>query len=162
MLYVLRRHGPWLSAVVLGLCLIAGGLFFIVKAQATKADITAELKLEQITTSADASIPGVLVQDAKTARAQAEAIKGHTLGTWGPYTQLARDDPRRAQYIDGVALRSALNLAVASYGVADLATGAGVVTLVAGLANVLLAAPGLNYIAGAGVKRPAAAGPPKK
>ena len=161
MQYLLRRHGPWVSSVVLGLCLIAGGLFFIVKAQDTRAEITRELKAEQIITSKDASIPGVLVQDAATARSQADAIKGHTLGTWGPYTELPRDDPRRAQFIDGVALRSALNMAAVSYGVADLAMGAGVIILIAGAATVLLATPGLNYIAAAVVKRREDEGPPQ-
>ena len=45
-----------------------------------------ELRAEQITISEGASIPGVLVQDAKTARSQADLIKEHTLGTWGPFT----------------------------------------------------------------------------
>jgi hypothetical protein len=116
-------------------------------------EIRDELRAEQITTSQDARIPGVLVDDAETARAQADVIKQHTLGTWGPYSQLPREDPRRAQFIDGVALRTALNMAVMGFGVTDLIIGAGVLVLAAGAATVLLATPGLYFLAGIVVSR---------
>ena len=79
-----------------------------------------ELRAENIITSKEASIPGVLVEDSATARAQAEVIKQHTLGTWGPYSELPREDPRRAQFIDGVTLRTSLNMAVMGFGITDL------------------------------------------
>lgn len=88
------------------------------------------------------------MDDEETARAQADAIKQHTLGTWGPYSELPGDDPRRAQFIDGVALRTALNMAVMGFGVTQLVIGAGVLVLVAGLATVSLATPGLYFLAG--------------
>jgi hypothetical protein len=111
-------------------------------------EIRDELRDEQIKTSQDASIPGVLVEDAETARAQANVIKEHTLGTWGPYSQLPREDPRRAQFVDGVALRTALNMAVMGFGVTQLVIGAGALVLVAGLATLILATPALYYLAG--------------
>jgi hypothetical protein len=90
----------------LGLLLVAGGAYMVISGLDVRAEIRDELRAEQITTSQDARLPGVLVADAETARAQADVIKEHTLGTWGPYSQLPRDDPRRAQFIDGVALRT--------------------------------------------------------
>ena len=127
---------------------MALGAYFLARGYSARADIRQELRDEQITTSQDASMPGVLVQDAETARAQADAIKKHTLGTWGPYTALARDDPRRAQYIDGVALRTALDLSVAGFGVADFAVAAGIIIVIAGAATSFLAAPALYLLAG--------------
>ncbi|MBI2872450.1 MAG: hypothetical protein HYY00_04580 [Chloroflexi bacterium] len=139
---------------MIGLILVAAGLFFLVKGLDTRAEIREGLIAEQIITSRDASIPGVLVEDAATARAQSEAIKGHTYGRWGPYSKLDRDDPNRAVYLDGVTLRTALNLAIAGFGVADMAIGAGVLILMAGVATLLLAAPALYFLAGAVVRRP--------
>jgi hypothetical protein len=137
----------------LGLLLVAGGAYMVISGLDVRAEIRDELRAEQITTSQDARLPGVLVADAETARAQADVIKEHTLGTWGPYSQLPRDDPRRAQFIDGVALRTALNMAVMGFGVTDLVIGAGVLVLVAGLATLTLATPGLYFLAGIVVPR---------
>ena len=152
-MFFFRRHAPWLSSAILGLLLVIGGGYMIVEGLAVRDEITDELKAERITTSKDASIPGVLVDDAETARAQADVIKAHTLGTWGPYSELPREDPRRAQFIDGVTLRSALNMAVMGFGVTQLVIGAGVLVLVAGAATLLLATPGLYFLAGMVVKR---------
>jgi hypothetical protein len=147
-MYFLRRHAPWVSSLILGLLLVVGGGYMVVQGLAVRNEIRDELRAEQITTSQDASIPGVLVDDAETARAQADVIKEHTLGTWGPYSQLPREDPRRAQFIDGVTLRTALNMAVMGFGVTQLVIGAGVLVLVAGMATLLLATPGLYFLAG--------------
>jgi hypothetical protein len=147
-MYFFRRHAPWISSAILGLLLLIGGAYMAVQGLSVRNEIRDELKAEQITTSQDASIPGVLVDDAETARAQADVIKEHTLGTWGPYSQLPRDDPRRAQFIDGVTLRTALNMAVMGFGVTDLVIGAGLLVLVAGAATLFLATPGLYFLAG--------------
>lgn len=145
-MYFFRRHAPWVASLVLGLALLIGGAYMIVRGLEVRDRIRDELRAEQVMTSQDASIPGVLVDDAETAQAQADAIKEHTLGTWGPYSELPRDDPRRAQFIDGVALRTALNMAVMGFGVTDLAIGAGVLVLVAGAATLVLATPGLYFL----------------
>ena len=107
-----------------------------------------ELVAEQITTSKDASIPGVLVNSADTAAAQEKAITTHTLGKWGPYSKLAQTDPNRATYLDGVTLRSALNLAVMGFKVSDLVIGIGAFIIVMGATNLLLLAP-VVYLVGA-------------
>jgi hypothetical protein len=152
-LYFLRRHFPWIAALILGFSLVAGGLYMLVQGISVRDELRDQLRDEQITTSQDASIPGVLVDDEETARAQADVIKEHTLGTWGPYSQLPRDDPRRAQFVDGVALRTALNMAVMGFGVTDLVIGAGVIVFIAGAATVVLATPGLYFLAGMVVQK---------
>ena len=157
-MYFFKRHAPWISSAILGLLLVIGGGYMVVEGLAVRDEITDELKAEQITTSKDARIPGVLVDDAETARAQADVIKEHTLGTWGPYSELPREDPRRAQFIDGVTLRTSLNMAVMGFGVTQLVIGAGVLVLVAGAATLLLATPGLYFLAGMVVQRDQASG----
>lgn len=153
MSYFLRRHLPWIAASVMGLLLVAVGAYSIIQGLDVRNQIRNELRDEQIITSQDASIPGVLVEDAETAKAQADVIKQHTLGTWGPYSQLPRDDPRRAQFVDGVALRTALNMAVMGFGITDLIIGMGVIVLLAGLATLGLATPALYLLAGMVVTR---------
>jgi hypothetical protein len=125
----------------------------VVRGIDVRNELRDELRDEQIVTSDDASLPGVVVDDAESARAQADVIKEHTLGRWGPYSELPREDPRRAQFIDGVTLRTALNLAVMGFGITDLVIGAGLIVLVAGLATVVLATPGLYFLAGMVVPR---------
>jgi hypothetical protein len=147
-MYFARRHLPWLSSLAIGLVLLAGGGFMVLSGIETRDSIREELLAEQIKTSGDAPRPGVLVEDAETAQMQADVIKEHTLGTWGPYSQLPREDPRRAQFIDGVALRTALNMAVMGFGITDLLIGAGLLIVLAGAATILLATPGLYWLAG--------------
>ena len=141
-MYFLRRHAPWISSAILGLLLVAGGGYMVVEGRSVRDEIRDGLRDEQITTGQNARIPGALVEDEETARAQADLIKEHTLGTWCPYSELPRDDPRRAQFIDGVALRSALNMAVMGFGVTQLVIGAGVLVFVAGAATLFLATQG--------------------
>ncbi len=153
MVYVFRRHMPWITTLFVGLTLVAAGLFFVIEGLNTRDEVKQQLVDEQITTTDDSAIPGVPVNSAATAKAQADAIKSHTLGRWGPYSQLDREDPRRASTIDGVALRTALNLAVVGFGVTDLVIGAGIIILIAGVASVALGTPTVYYMAGLVVPR---------
>jgi hypothetical protein len=57
---------------LLGLALLAAGIFGLVAGLNTRAEVRDQLVDEQIVTGLGADIPGVLVTDAKTARSQAE------------------------------------------------------------------------------------------
>lgn len=131
-MYLMRRHLPWLASLAVGLVLLGGGAYMVFAGLRTRDELRQELRAEQVMTSDDTARPGVLIEDAETARMQADAIKQHTLGTWGPYSELPRDDPRRAQFIDGVTLRTALNMAVMGFGVTQLVIGGGLIILLAG------------------------------
>jgi hypothetical protein len=120
-------------AVLLGVGMVVIGSLFMAMGFDAKRDINNALLKERVITSQDATIPGVLVQDAETARAQQDAIETHTFGRFGPYSGMERDDPNREVYLNGLTLRNALNLAIVGYGVADLAIGVGAVTIVLGL-----------------------------
>ena len=128
-------------AVALGLGMMVLGGIFVAMGLDAKAEVREALIKEQVITSKDAPIPGVLVEDAKTARAQQDAIESHTFGRWGPYASLDREDPRRETYVTGLTIRNSLNLAVVGFGVADLAMALGAVTIVLGLIIAGLAVP---------------------
>ena len=153
-MYFAKRHLPWLSSLAIGLLLLGAGIYMVVQGIDTRDQIRDELRAEQVKTSNDTERPGVLIEDAETARMEADIIKEHTLGTWGPYSQLAREDPRRAQFIDGVALRSALNMAVMGFGITDLLVGVGLIIILAAVATLVLATPGIYLLAGVIVPRP--------
>lgn len=153
MVFFFKRHMPWVSSVAIGALLVSVGIIFMAMGKSTRDEITRQLRDEQVMTTADSSIPGVLVENKETAKAQAEAIKKHTLGTWGPYSELPRDDPRRAQFIDGVALRTALNMSVMGYEVTNLVIVGGTIIMIAGLATILLASPALYFLGGMVAKK---------
>ena len=128
-------------AIVLGIGMVVLGSIFIVMGLDARGDIREALVKENVITSKDAPIPGVLVRDADTAKAQAVAIESHTFGRFGPYSSMERDDPNREAYLKGLTLRNSLNLAVVGFGLTDLAVGLGAVTIVLGLIIAGLAIP---------------------
>jgi hypothetical protein len=132
-------------AILLGIGMIALGSIFVALGYDAKNDIKAALRKEQVITAPDSVIPGVLVEDADTAKAQADAIEAHTFGRFGPYSQLPREDPNRETYLNGLILRNALNLAVVGFGVGDLAIGVGFITIVLGAIIAALAAPVMSH-----------------
>ena len=128
-------------AIVLGIGMVVLGSIFIVMGLDARGDIREALVKENVITSKDAPIPGVLVRDADTAKAQAVAIESHTFGRFGPYSSMERDDPNREAYLKGLTLRNSLNVAVVGFGLTDLAVGLGAVTIVLGVIIAGLAIP---------------------
>ena len=117
---------------VLGLAVIALGVFFVTEGFAAKSEIQTAMAEEQVTVTIDeVKLP---VTDQETAIAMAEVIKGHTLGTYGPWQGMERDDPQRASMLDGLTLRNSLTLGRMALDVSDLVTGLGAVLAVIGVA----------------------------
>ncbi len=138
------RRVSWIGvavAMVLGVGMIVIGSIFIFMGVDAKGEIQEALRKEKVITSKDATLPGVLVEDVATARAQQDVIEDHTFGRFGPYSGMERDDPNRDVYIKGLTLRNALNLAIVGFSLGDLAIGLGAVTIVLGLITTGLAIP---------------------
>ena len=138
------RRVSWIGvaiAMVLGVGMIVIGSIFIFMGADAKGDIQEALRKEKVITSKDTGLPGVLVEDVATARAQQDVIEAHTFGRFGPYAGMERDDPNRDVYLKGLTLRNALNLAIVGFSVGDLAIGLGAVTIVLGLITTGLAIP---------------------
>ena len=133
--------GAVIVAVLLGIGMVVLESIFVYMGFDAKGDIKEALRQEKVITSKDATIPGVLVEDAATARAQQDAIEAHTFGRFGPYSGMERDDPNRDVYLKGLTLRNALNLAAVGFGVGDMAIGLGAVTVVLCLIIGALAVP---------------------
>ncbi len=142
------RKNLWIAAIALGLTFLAIGVFFVVMGLEAKATIRTALAEENVTTSKDAvefGVPaGLLVEDARTAEAQANVIKKHSFDRWGRYSEMDRDDPNRDSYLKGLTLRNALNLSVLAFGVANLAMGVGAVVIVMGMVFIGVGALALH------------------
>lgn len=148
------KRNLWIAVAALGLAFVVAGLFMVSEGMEAKDLVRDRLIAEEITTSSSATIPDARVDSVATAESQEALITDHTLGSLGPYSGLERGSPERASYIDGVALRTALNMAIMGFRVSDLVIGIGAFVVTVGLANVLLLAP-IAYLAGrAGAAEP--------
>ena len=127
-------HSWWTLPALVGFILVPLGLYFVLKGVQAKAMITAALRDENVTTGEGSTAPPVPVTDAKTAEVVADLIKKNSLQHYGRFTDMARDDPNRDDYLRGLTLRNSLHLAVLGFGVADLAIATGAVTLSLGVA----------------------------
>ena len=151
------RRNLWISAILVGVALLVLGSVFIGQGIGARETIRSAMAEEEVTTSADASIPSAPVLDAQTAAAEEEILKEHTLGTYGPYTSMARDDPNRETYLKGLTLRNSLNLSILGFGVADMAIGTGAIVLLIGFTSMGLLAPALYAVRGTAAERAVAA-----
>lgn len=122
-------------ATVLSLVLVGTGAVLIWQGLDAKGQVREALVAEQIVTPDDAAIPGVPVDSAATAKAQADIIQAHVLETTGGETwaTLDRDDPLRETYLSAVTLRTSLMSAYMAFKLADLVTGLGALFLALGL-----------------------------
>ena len=70
-------------AVTLGIGMVVLGSIFVFMGLDARSEIRDALVKEQVITSEDAPISGVLVEDAATAKAQQDAIESYTFGRRG-------------------------------------------------------------------------------
>ena len=131
----MKKSLPSIVAMLLSLVLIGTGIVLVAQGFSAKSQVTDELAAEHITTPDDASIPGVPVNSAATAKAQADIIQHHVLGTTEgkTYAELDREDPARATYLSAVTLRTSLMSAYMAFKLADLVTGLGALFFALGL-----------------------------
>lgn len=154
------KKNIWMAAIVAGLIFAIAGAVMVWQGADAKAQVKDGLVAENVTVSSDASLfgqkGGELVDSASTAKLQADIIHYHSLtgdksvvngkivgGT--PYSGMSRDDPARATYLDGVALRSSLMLAYMGFKVGDLVMGLGAAFILVGVSTAGLLAPALYW-----------------
>ena len=157
----MRKLFP-IMLMVLGLAFVGGGGYALTRGFDAKDQVRDELVAQAITTPDDASIPGVLVDDAASAESMAQIIGHHAEESTGglTYAELGRfmsadGDPAgtsdeslallddsgrpvpnaaRNTAFQASALRTSLYTSVMAFNVADLVVGIGVMILVLGFA----------------------------
>lgn len=143
------RHWFWIAPIVLGIGFIGAGIFMVVEGRDAKDEVRDAIVREKITTSGDATIPNEPVDDAATAKAQADVIERHYLEITGgrTYAELDRDDPNRDTALQAANLRTSLNLAVMGFKVSDLVIGMGFFLVAVGVTFVIFLAPAVYWAA---------------
>jgi hypothetical protein len=149
-----------IALMIMGLVFAGAGIYTVSRGYDARDTVRTELIAQRITTPDDASIPGVQVKDARTAKSMAEIIDHHALASTGGKTYsemgrfLAKDgtdtsdekeavigadgkpvaNPLRNTAFQAASLRTSLYTSVMAFNVADLVVGLGFMILVLGLA----------------------------
>lgn len=118
-------------SLLAGIILILAGIVFIILGITTRMEVIAGLVDEDLTTTIDDKEVPVL--DEASLMNQADLIKEHTWGRYGPYSGMERDDPNRDSYIKGLTLRNALIIARMALQIALLVIGLGCLFLLTGV-----------------------------
>jgi hypothetical protein len=122
---------------VVGILGIVAGAVMIVLGLVVWITVSSQLQAEKITIPDDAmAFQGWTVSGPFTAYVQADIIQHHALEASGgsTYAELAKDDPTRAIVMNASFLRASLFTSVVSFGVAALAMGLGVLSILFGWA----------------------------
>ena len=149
-----------IGLMIIGLAFLVGGAYTTYRGFDAKDQVQQELLAQNITTTPDASIPNVKVQDAATAQSMADIIEHHMLEATGGETYaemdrfLAQDggttsdetlaltdeggnpvaNPLRNVAFQASALRTSLYTSVMAFNVGDLVIGLGLMIAVLGIA----------------------------
>lgn len=118
-----------MSAIVFGLVLIGGGV-------GTWILVSNTLDAQNITVAEDADCAkNAEVRGPYSAYCQAKIIEKHTLDSTGnrTYAELGRDDPLRQVAMNSSFLQASLFTSILAFGVAGLATLAGILFILIGL-----------------------------
>jgi hypothetical protein len=130
----------WVGAIAFGLVLSGAGVFMMNEGRLAHDEVRDTLAEERIITAEDAEIPLAPVDSAAEAKAQADIIREHALRTTGgkTYSELDRDDPNRATYLNSVTLRTALMESYLAFKISDLVVGMGAIVVLLGLSHVAM------------------------
>jgi hypothetical protein len=130
----------WVGAVVFGISLVGAGGLMVREARLAHDEVRGALAAEKIVTAEDSEIPLAEVDSAAEARAQADVIQMHVLRTTGgkTYSELERNDPNRAIYLQAITLRTALMESYLAFKVAELVQGVGIIVALLGASHVVL------------------------
>jgi len=147
--------------VLMGVVFMGAGVYTVHRGFDAKHEVKQELVAQSITTPADASIPNVAVNDARTAESMARIINHHSLQSTGGKTYselgkyLAADgksdtndakaalkgadgspvaNPARNTAFQASSLQTSLWSSVMAFNLSDLVVGIGAMILVLGLA----------------------------
>jgi hypothetical protein len=125
--------GRKLAMIVIAVGLVAvviGGLFIGLGFQKSQL-ITDKMAEQAITyTGAGGDIQGI-IDTPQEAEVMANVMSEHLKGI-GNYSELPRDDPKRAQILQGMTIENSLQLAVMGSGLTDVVKGSGAFMILVG------------------------------
>lgn len=127
---------------LLGAAFVIGGLTMAFLGYQARQEVVQSLEQEHLTSSdpvvlltyegarapEGVEVPEVVIDTAGEARAMAMVIREHTMSMTGgkTYSEMGREDPNRATYLNSLVLQGSLNQAYASLQISLLVIGVGV------------------------------------
>ena len=129
------RIPRYLAVIVLllGVVTLALGITFIVQGASVRAMIMERVVAERATSEADGVVG--IIDTPEEVKATEVYLRGHRTDI-GYYTELDRDDPKRATILKAMTMENSMNLATLSYGVSTVVTVTGVFMIIVGIALV--------------------------
>ena len=126
-----------LALILVGIISLTFGGVFIFQGFDKANLITEAMRIEKASYgSADGEIEGI-IDTSYEAQVMAGVLRDHRMENNGIYTELERTDPGRASIITAMTMENALNMAVLSYGVTDMAKANGGFMAVIGITLIL-------------------------
>lgn len=117
--------------IVLGIIGVAMGGFFVTLGFQKANMITDKMVEQNITyTGAGGEITGA-IDTPQEAQVMADVLAEHSAAL-GNYSQLARDDPKRAQILQAMTMENSLEMAVMGFGLTDVVKGTGAFMVLVG------------------------------
>lgn len=128
-----RPFKLWGTAIMLlGMVSLVIGGVFIAEAVVKDRELYTALKEEKVNYNAEGANLGLIDTPDKAVQ-MAAVLKGHRFEQ-GIYTELPRNDPKRATILDAMTLENSLHIAHLGHGVVQVVTAAGVGLIIIGLA----------------------------
>ena len=124
------NKGSATIVLAIGLVVLVIGVVLVVLGIAARSEVITGMKDEEVTTEIDGK--DVPVTSARAAMNQYDLIKSHTLGSFGSYSSLERDDPRRDTYLRGLTLRNSLVIGRMGLQISLLIIGLGALFILTG------------------------------
>ncbi len=122
-----------MAVLILGVVGLALGVVFIAQGQGVKTLVTERMVAEKITYSGEDFKTNSIIDTPEEAELMSQVLKEHRMDL-GVYTELERDDPRRATILNAMTIENSLNLALLSYGIGTMVTVSGVFMVITGVA----------------------------
>ena len=122
--------GTSAPVMIIGILLLVAGIVLFVVGLGARSEVVRGMQDEEVTTEIDGE--RVPVNTAAAAMNQYDLIKEHTLGSFGSYSSLDREDPRRDTYLRGLTLRNSLVIGRMGLQISMLIVGLGVLFFLTG------------------------------
>lgn len=123
--------------ILAGIISLTFGGVFVFQGFSKANLITEAMRIEKASYgSADGEIEGV-IDTCYEAQVMSGVLREHRMERYGTYTDLERDDPNRETILKAMTMENALNMAVLSYGVTDMAKANGAFMAVIGIGLLL-------------------------
>ena len=117
----------------MGRVALGRGVVFIGQGIVKNNMITEAMQMEQITDGGSEEIEG-FIDTAAEAKLMDGVLKEHRMEDYGIYSELGREDPKRATILKAMTMENSLNIAQMGFGVVTVVIVSGIFMVIMGIA----------------------------